>query len=39
MRAPQIARLSEFLTLDDTGLRASPAGRLRLNAVLAALSD
>jgi hypothetical protein len=29
--------LSEFLILDDAGLRATAAGRLRLNAVLAAL--
>jgi oxygen-independent coproporphyrinogen-3 oxidase len=33
----RIARLSEFLTLDDDGLRATAAGRVRLNAVLAAL--
>jgi oxygen-independent coproporphyrinogen-3 oxidase len=33
----RIARLSEFLILDEVGLRATPAGRLRLNAVLAAL--
>ena len=33
----RIAQLSEFLVLDDTGLRATPAGCMRLNAVLAAL--
>lgn len=33
----RIARLSEFLTLDEAGLRATAAGRMRLNAVLAAL--
>jgi oxygen-independent coproporphyrinogen-3 oxidase len=33
----RIARLSEFLELDETGLRATPAGRVRLNAVLSAL--
>jgi oxygen-independent coproporphyrinogen-3 oxidase len=33
----RIAKLSEFLTLDDAGLRATAAGRVRLNAVLAAL--
>ena len=33
----RIARLSEFLTLDEAGLRATAAGRVRLNAVLAAL--
>jgi oxygen-independent coproporphyrinogen-3 oxidase len=33
----RLAQLSEFLTLDDTGLRATAAGRLRLNAVLAVL--
>jgi oxygen-independent coproporphyrinogen-3 oxidase len=35
----RIARLSEFLVLDEKGLRATPAGRVRLNAVLAALLD
>jgi oxygen-independent coproporphyrinogen-3 oxidase len=33
----RIARLSEFLILDEHGLRATAAGRVRLNAVLAAL--
>jgi oxygen-independent coproporphyrinogen-3 oxidase len=33
----RIARLSEFLILDEKGLRATAAGRVRLNAVLAAL--
>jgi oxygen-independent coproporphyrinogen-3 oxidase len=33
----RIARLSKFLILDEKGLRATPAGRVRLNAVLAAL--
>jgi oxygen-independent coproporphyrinogen-3 oxidase len=33
----RVARLSEFLVLDEAGLRATTAGRLRLNAVLAAL--
>ena len=33
----RIAQLSEFLVLDEARLRATPAGRLRLNAVLAAL--
>jgi oxygen-independent coproporphyrinogen-3 oxidase len=35
----RLARLVDggFLDLDDAGLRATPAGRLRLNAVLAAL--
>jgi oxygen-independent coproporphyrinogen-3 oxidase len=32
-----ISKLSDFLTLDDKGLRATAAGRMRLNAVLAAL--
>ena len=35
----RLARLTDggFLVLDDAGLRVTPAGRLRLNAVLAAL--